>query len=205
MKIGIREASKQLGVSIATLRRWDRSGKLVAERTPTGHRRYNLEQILPVQAEPSQPERATIGYARVSTGSQKEDLARQVHMLEVFCAAKGWQYEMIQDLGSGLNYNKRGLKRLFTMICTGKVGRLVITHPDRLLRFGSELIFQACEIHQTEVVIINQGEQPIGFEEELAQDVQEIITVFSAKLDGSRSRKNKVLLEKLEEAVHAGD
>jgi putative resolvase len=78
-----------------------------------------------------------------------------------------------------------------------------VTHKDRLLRFGSELIFQACEIFHTEVVIINQEEAPLGFEEELAQDVLEIITVFSAKLYGSRSRKNKILLEKLAETANA--
>jgi putative resolvase len=203
MKIGIREAAKELGVSTTTLRRWDRSGKLVAEKTPTGHRRYSLEQLRYVEEGQKPAERQTIGYARVSTSGQKDDLARQVQMLESFCAAKGWPYQIIQDQGSGLNYNKRGLKKLISQICAGEVGRLVVTHKDRLLRFGSELIFQACEIFHTEVVIINQEEAPLGFEEELAQDVLEIITVFSAKLYGSRSRKNKILLEKLAETANA--
>ena len=82
----------------------------------------------------------------------------------------------------------------------GAIGRLVITHKDRLLRFGSELIFAICEARGVEVVLVNQGEQP-SFEEELASDVLEIITVFSARLYGSRSHKNKKLMDTLKTAV----
>jgi predicted site-specific integrase-resolvase len=115
----------------------------------------------------------------------------------MFCASHGWQFEMISDLGSGMNYNKRGLKTLLHRILNENIGRLVITHKDRLLRFGAELVFALCEMRETEIVIINQGQEP-SFEEELAQDVLEIITVFSARLYGSRSRKNKKLMEELQ-------
>lgn len=86
------------------------------------------------------------------------------------------------------------MKRLLNLIISGKICRLVLTNKDRLLRFGSELIFTLCEAKKIEVVLINQGEE-FSFEEELAQDVLEIITVFSARLYGSRSHKNKKLLE----------
>ena len=121
----------------------------------------------------------------------------QAHLLEAFCAAKGWRFEIIQDLGSGLNYRKKGLNQLLEMILHKKIKRLVLTHKDRLLRFGAELIFAMCEIQNIEIVIINKGEQPT-FEEELAKDVIEIITVFSARLYDSRSNKNKKLLEALD-------
>ena len=101
---------------------------------------------------------------------------------------------MISDLGSGMNYHKKGLKRLLDDILDNKIDRLVLTHKDRLLRFGAELVFALCEARQVEVVIINQGEN-LSFEEELAQDVLEIITVFSARLYGSHSKKNKKLIE----------
>jgi len=107
----------------------------------------------------------------------------------------------LQDLGSGLNYNKKGLRQLIKRVCDGRVGRLVLTNKDRLLRFGSELVFSLCEMFHVEVVIINQGEQPLGFEEELVQDVLEIITVFSARLDGSSSHKNRKLIKRLQEAA----
>ena len=145
--------------------------------------------------------RPTLAYARVSSHDQKEDLGRQVALLESFCAANGWTYAVIQDLGSGLNYHKKGLRQLIRRICAGEVGRLVLTHKDRLLRFGSELVFALCEAYNVEVVIINVSEQPLSFEEELAQDVLEIITVFSARLYGSRSHKNRQLLETLRVAA----
>lgn len=132
--------------------------------------------------------------------NQKKDLDRQREVLELFCAQNGWQYEIIQDLGSGLNYSKKGLKRLIRLIVDNKVERLVITHKDRLLRFGSELIFSLCEHFGTEVVIINRTEDS-SFEEDLASDVLEIITVFSARLYGSRSQKNKRIVEELKEVV----
>ncbi len=139
-------------------------------------------------------------YARVSSHDQKEDLVRQVALLESYCAANGWTYEILQDLGSGLNYHKKGLRLLIRRICSGEIGRLVITHKDRLLRFGSELVFSLCEQFGTEVVIINASEEA-SFEEELVSDVLEIITVFSARLYGSRSHKNKQVLDALREAA----
>ena len=98
--------------------------------------------------------KVTLAYARVSSHDQKEDLKRQILVLESFCASHGWEFEILQDLGSGLNYNKRGLRTLIKEICSGKVNRLVITHKDRLLRFGAELIFSLCEQFGAEVIII---------------------------------------------------
>ena len=202
MRVSIGQAAKELGVSKETLRRWEAAGKIEVERTPKGHRRYDLSKLHGIVPRPPLADRLTLAYARVSSYDQKEDLVRQVALLESYCAANGWAYDVIQDLGSGLNYNKKGLRDLIQRICLGKVGRLVLTHKDRLLRFGSELVFALCEAYNTEVVIINQGEQPLSFEEEeLSQDVLEIITVFSARLYGSRSHKNRKLIETLREAA----
>ncbi len=79
-------------------------------------------------------------------------------MLELYCAQQGWTFERVSDLGLGMNYYKKGLKRLLNDILAGNVGRLVITHKDRLLRFGAELVFSICEAKQVEVVIVNKGE-----------------------------------------------
>lgn len=190
VKIG--QAAEILGVSISTVRRWEREGILSpSSRTDGGTRLYSVEELTGATASESQ---LTIGYARVSSHDQKKDLAVQAMLLSQYCAAHGWSYEILQDLGSGMNYHKKGLKRLLDMILDGKLKRLVLTHRDRLLRFGAELVFSLCEARQVEVVIINQGEE-LSFEEELAQDVLEIITVFSARLYGSRSRKNKKLVQ----------
>lgn len=201
MRVSIGRAAKELGVSRDTLRRWEAAGKIEVERTPNGHRRYDLAKLRGVVPRKALSGRATLAYARVSSHDQKDDLVTQVALLESFCAVNGWTYEVLQDLGSGLNYNKRGLRQLIKRICAGDVGRLVLTHKDRLLRFGSEIVFALCEEFNVEVTIINQSEKPITFEEELAQDVLEIITVFSAQLYGSRSHKNRKLVEKLQEAA----
>ena len=193
--LSIKQAANQLGVSVSTLRRWDETGVLVAQRTPKGHRRYDLSKINPnLTRNKVEQQRKTIAYARVSSHDQKSDLQRQIEILELYCSAQGWSFEVISDLGSGMNYHKKGLKRLLDGILDNKIDRLVLTHKDRLLRFGAELVFALCEARQVEVVIINQGEN-LSFEEELAQDVLEIITVFSARLYGSPSKKNKKLIE----------
>jgi excisionase family DNA binding protein len=199
--VTIDQAAEYFGVSVKTLRRWDESGKLVAERTSGGHRRYDLSKIVPAKFRAlKQEERKTVAYARVSSHDQKEDLSRQKRLLELHCSGNGWQYELMSDLGSGMNYNKKGLRKLLNGILNDKVGRLVIVHKDRLLRFGAELVFAICEAKEVEVIILNQGEDTT-FEEDLAKDVLEIITVFSARLYGSRSHKNKKLIERMTEAV----
>jgi predicted site-specific integrase-resolvase len=176
-KLSISEAAQLKGVSVSTLRRWESEGKLIPERTANGHRRYSINQLLDIK-----PDNAlTVCYARVSSHDQKNDLEQQKQVLELFCSTHGWQFQVIEDLGSGLNYSKRGLQRLIRMITDNQVERLVLTHKDRLLRFGSELIFSLCEHFGTEIVIINRTEDA-SFEEDLAKDVLEIITVFSDRL-----------------------
>lgn len=201
--VSIREAAQFLGVSAQTLRRWEREGKLIPdERTPGGRRRYDLARLRPEQFRAPEAALRTIAYARVSSHDQKDDLERQKQVLESYCARQGWTFEVIADLGSGVNYHKKGLKRLLDDMVKGRVGRLVITHKDRLLRLGAELVFAICEAKGVEVVILNQGEDTT-FEEDLAKDVLEIITVFSARLYGSRSRKNQKLLDGMKAAVEA--
>ena len=201
MLVSIREAARELGVWPETLRRWEAEGKIEPPmRTPGGRRRYDLAKLRGLSAHKAPSSRQTLLYARVASHDQKEDLVRQVALLESFSAANGWTYEVLQDLGSGLNYHKKGLRLLIKRICSGEVGRLVITHKDRLLRFGSELVFSLCEQFGTEVVIVNASEDS-SFEEELVQDVLEMITVFSARLYGSRSHKNKQVLDALKAAA----
>ena len=199
--LSISEAAKVLGVSESTLRRWEREGRLLPdERTEGGQRRYKLSSIRPQMNHVSSIERKTIAYARVSSHDQKADLERQKQVLELYCSSQGWLFEILSDLGSGINYNKKNLKALIQSIIDNEVGRLVLTHKDRLLRFGAELIFSICEVRQVEVVIINQGEDST-FEEDLAKDVLEIITVFSARLYGSRSRNNQKLIDSITKAL----
>ena len=196
VKIG--KAAEILGSTPGTLRKWEENGELMPYRkTASGTRYYAISDLLSLNTSDS----PTICYARVSSHDEKEDLERQQIMLETYCSAKGWRTdETIKDLGSGMNYKKKGLNKLLEMILRKQMKRLVITHKDRLLRFGSELVFALCSLQGIEIVIIHKGEQP-SFEEELAKDVLEIITVFSARLYGSRSHKNKKLIEDLNRVV----
>ncbi len=147
-----------MGVSITTLRRWEREGKLVPAHTSGGHRRYDLAKLCPERFRAAADvTRKTVAYARVSSHDQKDDLERQKQVLELYCARQGWTFEVIADLGSGMNDHKTGLKRLLNDILAGQVGRLVMTHKDRLLRFGAELVFAMCEAKQDEVVISEPG------------------------------------------------
>lgn len=202
--VPIKDAADALGVTAQTLRRWEREGRLIPdERTAGGRRRYDLARLKPELFHADlQSQRKTVAYARVSSHDQKADLERQKQVLEVYCARQGWTFEVIADFGSGMNYHKKGLKRLLDAIIEGEVGRLVITHKDCLLRFGAELVFTICQAKNVEVVILNQGEDTT-FEEDLAKDVLEIIMVFSARLYGSRSRKNQKLLDGVKQAVDA--
>ncbi|MCL9823385.1 IS607 family transposase [Helicobacter colisuis] len=203
--IPIGQASQLLGVTIQTIRNWDKQGLLKPDDiTKGGQRRYKLETLKNINKNIkfNTDNLKTIAYARVSSHDQKDDLIRQVQVLELYCAKAGFNYEVIQDLGSGMNYYKKGLTKLLNLILDGKVKRLVLTHKDRLLRFGTELVFAICEAKEVEVIIINKGNENIKFEEELAKDVLEIITVFSARLYGSRSKKNKKLLDDMQEVVN---
>ena len=207
--IKITEAAKLLGVSKSTLGRWHDSGKLSADFiTPGGDRRWSRARILAMRSKDAGPatRRRTVAYARVSMSEQKDDLARQEAMLVQFCAARGWECEVIADIGSGMNGSKRGLRKLVRMLMADEIERLVLTHKDRLLRFGAELVFAICEERGVEVAIINRstGESGPSFEDELARDVLEIVTEFSARLYGARSRRNRTMIETMKAAATDG-
>jgi putative resolvase len=187
--LSIGQAAKYLGLSVPTLRRYEKSGKLIpCFRTFGFHRRYAIKNIRKLIHKENNL--STVCYARVSTHDQKKDLITQVDKLTSFCKNKKFDNILvIQDLGSGLNFKKKGFKQLLNLILNKQCQRLVLNHKDRLLRFGSEIIFQLCQYFGVEVIIIEEHEE--SFEQELVSSVLEIITVFSSKLYGKRSHKNK--------------
>lgn len=190
------EACQLLHVTKPTLYKWEKDGRIQTLRTEGGHRRYNKTDLLKLVGISQQKlvKKVTIGYCRVSTSGQKDDLQRQVDVVSTYCIANGYNFKIIKDIGSGINYTKKGLKELIYMICNNEVDRIVINYKDRLILFGYELIEQLCEIYDVEIEIINSTDD-ISYEEELTQDVLSIITVFSSKLYGSRSHKNKQIIE----------
>lgn len=190
--ISILEASIILGVTTTTLRRWDKSNKFKSDyRTLGNHRRYELSSVLKLIGNPLGKEnKITLCYLRVSSYDQRSDLKRQSNKLLEYCEFKSFEnIELIEDFGSGLNFKKKGLKRLIKLIINFKIDKIILTHKDRLLRFGSDLLINLAKEFGIETIILN--EKTLTFEEELSSDVLEIITVFSARLYGSRSHKNK--------------
>ena len=186
----IGEAAAALGVAVATLRRWHRQGRLLPVlRTLGGHRRYASETVRGASGTPRPADGKTICYARASSHDQREQLLTQAARLERHCDAAGFAHvEVVTDLGSVLNYRKKGLQRILNDILRGHVSRLIVT-KDRLLSFGSELLFQICRFFGVEVVVLD-AIADVSREQQLTEDLVEILTVISSRLYGSRSRKN---------------
>jgi predicted site-specific integrase-resolvase len=199
--VSISEAAQALGVSVSTLRRWEARGMFTVIHTEGGHRRYDLTQIHPELFHPVKSNRKiTLAYARVSSPDQHNELERQKLKLETYCRSRGWVFEVIDDYGSGVDYSKQGLKRVLATLIDGTVERLVITHKDRLLRLGAELVFSVCEAKGVEVIMLNSGEDTESGQD-LAEDMFELISIFNARLYGMRSRKNQMLINSVRAAI----
>ena len=175
-----RRAAELLGVCQNTLRLYADSGKIAAIRTPSGQRRYDVTGFLKGSVE-----RRIVCYCRVSSPSQRDDLQRQISYLsERFPEA-----EIIKDVGSALNYKRKGLKSLLGRILRGEKLKIVVAHRDRLARFGFELIEWIVNELGCELVVLNDViKEP---EQELTEDLLTIIHVFSCRLYGLRTYKSK--------------
>ena len=132
-------------------------------------------------------EKLNICYTRVSTINQKNNLDRQKDLLK----AKYSDYIFIEDIGSGLNLNKRGLNKIIHLAIQGKVNKLVVAYKDRLTRFGFELIEEIITKYSKGKIIILNKRQDTDPEEELVKDVMAIMNVYVAKMNGLRRYKNK--------------
>ncbi len=198
--LGIKDAAKYLKVSISTLRRWEKKGLITPMRTAGNRRRYTVRQLDDMLGLNTQKELGAvarrglvIGYCRVSSSGQKADLERQAEVVANYCEKQRYQFRIIKDIGSGMNYKKKGLQELLRLVCEGGCSKIVVNYKDRLVRFGYELIETVCEEHNVDIEIINQTDD-ISYEEELTEDVLAIITVFSAKLYGKRSHRNEQIV-----------
>ena len=202
--LSISEAAKYLHVSTSTLRRWETEGTITPFRTVGKARRYTksmLDQLVGVSniQTTKHNHRLAIGYCRVSSSSQKEDLKRQVEVVTNYCEKQGYQFKIIQDIGSGVNYTKGGLRELIHLISTQQCDRIVLNYKDRLVRWGFELIAEFCKENHVQIEIINQSTSDKSDNQELAEDIITIITVFSARMYGKRSHKNKQIIQQSKE------
>ena len=184
-----------LGVTSQTLRNWDREGKLKPSYVKSnGYRYYSEDSILSyTQERKTKKTLNVVGYARVSSKKQIDDLNRQIENLRTYIESKYETYEIISDVGSGINYTKPGLQKLIEKINRKEVDLIIVLYKDRLLRFGFELIEYFAALNNVKIEVldkINKSEN-----QELVEDLVQIVTVFSCKLQGKRKSKTKKLLD----------
>lgn len=203
MLVGIKKASEFLNVSKQTLRRWEREGKITSSRTSGQHRKYEVNDLKKLVNRTDVNNNVAVCYCRVSTKEQQEDLKRQVDKLEMYCLSKGYQYRIISDTGSGLNFNKKGLKELIRLIHGKEVSKIILNYKDRLVMFGFEFFEQLCQLNDIDIEIVNQTEDKT-YEEEMVEDVLSILTVYSSRLYGTRSHKQKAILNENKKLFESG-
>jgi predicted site-specific integrase-resolvase len=189
-----------VGVSVKTLQRWDREGKLRARRTPAGRRLYDEDQLFEATGRMRVViAKKTVAYIRVSSQGQKPDLKNQRASLEQFCVAKGLAIdEWIEEIGGGLNFKRAKFIRLIDDLNAGRISCLLIAHKDRLARFGFDLLRHLAVKGDCELIVMNQ--ESLSPEREMVEDLMAITNCFSARLYGLRNYK-KSLKEALKDDV----
>jgi len=186
-----KQFGKLIGKSVNTLQKWDRKGILPAFRSPTNRRYYTHEQYLQYRGLISSEHGKVLAYVRVSSPSQKKDLVIQKEALRAYCQEHDIKVDQwIEDIGSALNYQRKGFNEVVEQIELGQVHRLIIASQDRFVRFGYDWFEAFCERHGTDITVMN-GEA-FSPEEELVRDLIAIVTVFSVRLHGLGSHKNAI-------------
>jgi predicted site-specific integrase-resolvase len=207
--VGGKKASEIIGVHQRTLYLWEKKGLIETIRTTGGKRLYNIEKYLKekicdddnkikntilcdnLEDLDKKKGKLNICYVRVSSNNQKDDLERQKNLMVKLYP----KHLIIEDIGSGLNLNKRGIKKIINLAIEGKVNELVVAYKDRLTRFGFELIEELIEKYSKGKIIIINQKNVIEPEEELVKDVMSILNVYVAKMNGLRKynklEKNK--------------
>ena len=185
MYITSKNACEHFGIHANTLRKWADEGKIAHIRSPSGQRLYDVSSV-----GKKIDTRTKICYARVSSASQKEDLERQV----LFLKQKYPDYEVVTDVGSGLNFKRKGFRRVLESVLSNSVSEIVVAHRDRLCRFGFELVQWICDKSNTKLVVLEQTS--LSPTEELTKDLLSIIHVFSCRLYGLRKYSSSIKKDK---------
>ena len=173
------DAAAQLGVSIQTLRRYDAEGLIKTIRTPGGHRMYDINSFIR-----QTDHKKKVCYCRVSSHSQAIELQNQIDYMK----ERYPDYEIVSDIGSGINFNRKGLQQIIDYAISGELGVLAISYRDRLCRIGYDLIEHILTKYSDTQIIVDKDDIETP-EEEIANDILQIMTVYTAKIHGMRSYK----------------
>lgn len=191
MSIG--KFAKKIGVSVSTVRHWDNINVLKpAKVSNTGYRYYSQEQVDKYLDNYNKNDKVIL-YGRVSTQGEKDYLERQIDNLKTYAYSKGYSFEVITDIGSGINYKNKGLIKLLELISHNQINRVVILYKDRLVKFGFEIIEKLCELHNVTLEVVDNTET--SKEQELTDDLIQIITVLANSLYGRRHKKTLSLIK----------
>ena len=187
-----KDFAELLGVSVKTQQGWYRENVLKAKRTPIVRRYYTYEQYLEFNGINSvNIHRKTVVYTRVSTNGQKDDLKNQIEFLLNFTSSKGIIVdEIIEDIGSGLNYNRKKWNKLIEECMENKIDSIIVTHKDRFIRFGYDWFERFLSKFNVKIIVVNN--ELLSPQEELVQDIISILHVFSCRIYGLRKYKKKI-------------
>ena len=201
------EFAEMIGVSVKTLQRWDKNKKLIAFRSPTNRRYYTHNQYVEYMGKTIQEKdkRKTIIYTRVSSSWQKDDLKNQVEFLKQFANAKGLIVdEIFEDIGSGLNYNRKKWNKLLEDCMLGLIKTIIVAHKDRFIRFGYDWFERFLKANDVAIIVVNN--ETLSPQEEMIQDLISIIHVFSCRIYGLRKYKKKIKEDKeIEKSIQNGN
>ena len=191
--ISSRATRQLLDVTTPTLRNWDKQGKIRSVRTPSKQRLYNLEDIYRIIGRnPSTSQKEKIAYCRVSSKKQLDDLRRQ----EDFFRRSYPDHKVVTDIGSGINWKRKGLQTILERAMSNELEEVVVAHRDRLCRFAFELVEWILETNKVRLVVLDQETQKSP-DEDLANDILSIVHVYSCRAMGRRRyngcQKNKDL------------
>ena len=197
-----KDFAELLGVSVKTLQRWDREEILKAKRTPTDRRYYTYDQYLEFKGINNvSNNKKTVIYTRVSTNGQKDNLKNQVKFLLNFTSSKGIIVdETIEDIGSGLNYNRKKWNKLLEEVMNNQIDTIFITYKDRFIRFGYDWFEHLCEMNGAKIVVLNNVDTSPT--QEMVDDMISIVHVFSCRLYGLRKYKS---ILKNDKSLNGGD
>lgn len=191
MLYSIGKFSKEIGVSIQTLRDWHKSGELVPCKITNGGTRYysdvQLNQYLNID---KNAKKDIVIYSRVSNVGQKDDLQNQIYFLKNYCNAKGYITYEYSDIGSGLNFKRKNWNKLLDKVQNQEISKIIIAHKDRFVRFGYDWFENFCIKFGCEIEVVNN--EKLSPKQELVQDLISIIHVFSCRIYGLRKYKKKI-------------
>ena len=187
-----KEFAQKIGVSVSTLRRWDKEKRLVPLRTETNHRVYTDDDIFKaLNLEKPNKQGKTVVYCRVSSRAQKNDLHAQMEAMQTFCLAQGVAVdEWHSEVGGGLNFKRKIFLSLMDRIEIGEIKTLYVAHKDRLVRFGFDYFEHMANRHNCQIIVANQ--EKLSPQRELVEDVLAIIHIFSSRLYGLRKYKKQI-------------